>query len=63
MWHTNIIPRIAWIQETMKSNSYLTAQEEAKVSKGLKCADRLFADVDESEVPDGEDASSVQAVF
>lgn len=42
MWHTDIIPRIAWIHETMQSNSYLTAQEEAKANTGLKHAVTLF---------------------
>lgn len=42
MWHTDIVPRISWIKETIQSNTGFTDQEEAKANTGLSYAVTAF---------------------
>ncbi|AKE41626.1 putative secreted trypsin-like serine protease [Corynebacterium kutscheri] len=46
MWHTNLVPRLPWIKETIENNSGLTYQEKSKATTGLKHAAILFPNVD-----------------
>lgn len=38
MWHTNIVPRLPWIEDTLHNNTGLTDQEKSKADTGLKYA-------------------------
>lgn len=58
MWHTNIIPRVSWINETIQSSPSLTVQEKSKVDRGLKHADSLFSNVDKSQIPHNDEVSA-----
>ncbi|MGP5246620.1 trypsin-like serine protease, partial [Corynebacterium flavescens] len=47
MWHTNIVRRVPWVEETLHNNTGLTDREKSKADTGLNYAAALFPDSDE----------------
>lgn len=51
MWHTNVVPRVSWIKETIHNNSSFTDQEGSKANIGLKHATTVFPDANKPQDP------------
>ncbi|OAG69593.1 hypothetical protein AFK49_000600 [Corynebacterium ulcerans] len=58
MWHTNIVPRVPWIKETIQNNWSFTDQERAKANTGLKHAASIFPNVNKPHLPQSDESTN-----
>lgn len=56
MWHTDIVPRLDWLEETIQANTGLSPQEKAKAKAGLKYAAAPSSVPNMSQGPNGSDS-------